>query len=48
MFNSNEKLINLHIKLWEELLNIKLYTDNKNGINDHVKKVLNLLENNFI
>ena len=48
IFNSDEKLINLYIKLWEELLNIELYVYNKNGINNHVKKVLNLLVNNFI
>ena len=48
IFNSDEKLINLHVELWEELFNIELYADNKNGINNHVKKVLNLIENNFI
>ena len=48
IFNSDEKLIDLHIKLWEELFNIELYADNKNGINNHVKKVLYLIENNFI
>ena len=33
IFNSDEKLINLHVELWEELFNIELYADNKNGIN---------------
>ena len=28
--------------------NIELYADNKNGINNHVKKVLNLMEKEFI
>ena len=36
IFNSDEKLINLHIKLWEELLNIELYVDNKRLIFDFI------------
>ena len=47
LFISDDKLLNLHIKLWEELFSIEMYADNKNGINNHVKKLLNLMEKEF-
>ena len=45
---TEEIILSSHMKLWEELFNIELYADNKNGINNHVKKVLNLMEKEFI
>ena len=48
IFISDDKLLSLHIKLWEELFNMEIYVDNKNGMNNHVKKVLNLMEKEFI
>ena len=48
MMISDENIINLHIKLWEEFFNIEIYADNKNGINNHLKKVLNIMEKDFI
>ena len=44
---SDEKIIGLHIKLWEEFLYIELNVDNKNGINNHLKKLLILIEKEF-
>ena len=48
MLTADDTILNLHIKLWEELFNIEIYVDNKNGINNHIKKVLNLMEKEFI
>ena len=45
---TDEIILSSHMKLWEELFNMELYVDNKNGINNHVKKVLNLMEKEFI
>ena len=45
---SNENILSTHMKLWEELFNIEIYVDNKNGINNHIKKILNLMEKEFI
>ena len=45
---NDEIILSSHMKLWEELFNMELYVDNKNGINNHVKKVLNLMEKEFI
>ena len=44
----DNNILSLHMKLWEEFFNIEIYSNNKNGINNHVKKVINLMENNFI
>ena len=44
---SDEKIIELHTKLWEGFLNIEMNVDNKNGINNQLKKVLNLIEKEF-
>ena len=45
---SDEKIISLHMKLWEGLLNMELQVDSKNGISNHVKKVLALMEKEFL
>ena len=44
---SDEKIIEIHTKLWEGFLNIEMQADNKNGINNQLKKVLNLIEKEF-
>ena len=44
---SDENIIGIHIKLWEGVLNMELYADNKNKINNHLKKVLDLIEKEF-
>ena len=44
---TDELIIETHIKLWEGLFNMELNVDNKNGINNHLKKVLNLIEKEF-
>ena len=46
--NWDEKSIELHLKLWEGFLNMELYVDNKNGISNHVKKILILMEKEFV
>ena len=48
ILNLDNNILSLHIKLWEELFNIENYADNKNGISNHVKKVINLMEKDFI
>ena len=45
---SDEKIISLHLKLWEGLLNMELQVDSKNGISNQVKKVLALMEKEFL
>ena len=44
----DEKKMEIHVKLWEELLNIENYVDNKSFINNHIRKLLNLMEKEFI
>jgi Dullard-like phosphatase family protein len=45
---SDEKILGLHFKLWEGFFNMELFVDNKNGISNHVKKILVLIEKEFV
>ena len=45
---SDETIIGIHVKLWEGFLNMELYVDNKNGISNQVKKLLNLIGKEFV
>ena len=45
---SDEKIIEIHLKLWEGFFNMELFVDNKNGINNQTKKLLVLIENEFV
>ena len=45
---SDEQLLGLHVKLWEGFLNMELQVDNKNGISNQIKKLLNLIEKEFM
>ena len=45
---SDENILGLHIKLWEGFLNMELNVGNKNGINNYVKKLLVLIEKEFV
>ena len=45
---SDEAIIGIHVKLWEGFLNMELYVDNKNGISNQIKKILNLIGKEFV
>jgi Dullard-like phosphatase family protein len=45
---SDEKIIGLHVKLWEGFFNMELQVDNKNGISNQLKKLLVLVEKEFV
>ena len=45
---SDETIIGINVKLWEGFLNMELYVDNKNGISNQVKKLLNLIGKEFV
>ena len=45
---SDETIIGIHVKLWEGFLNMELYVDNKNGISNQIKKLLNLIGKEFV
>ena len=45
---NDEKTIEIHLKLWEGFFNMELCVDNKNGISNQVKKLLFLIEKEFI
>ena len=46
--NIDEKNIEIHFKLWEILLIMELHAENKIGLNNQVKKLLNLMDVEFI
>ena len=45
---SDDKIIGLNIKLWEGFFNMELQVENKNGISNQVKKLLALMEKEFL
>ena len=44
----DEKNIEIHFKLWEILINMELHAENKMGLTNQIKKMLTLMETNFI
>ena len=46
--NLEKNIINVHIKLWEISIYMELHADNKMGLNNQLKKLLNLIETEFI
>ena len=44
----DEKNIEIHFKLWEILINMELHAENKMGLTNQIKKILTLMETNFI
>ena len=43
-----ENIIEIHFKLWEIMINIELHSENKLGLGNQIKKILNLMETDFI
>ena len=46
--NLDQKIINVHLKLWEISIFMEYHADNKIGLGNQVKKILNLMECEFI
>ena len=46
--NLEKNVINVHIKLWEISVFMEFHSDNKMGLNNQLKKLLNLMETEFI
>ena len=46
--NIDEKNIEIHFRLWEILLIMELHAENKIGLSNQVKKLLNIMETEFI
>ena len=46
--NINEKYIEIHFKLWETMINMEILAENKIGLNNQIKKILSLMETDFI
>ena len=44
----DEKDMEIHSKLWEIIINIEIHVDNKIGLGNHLKKLLLLMDKNFI
>ena len=44
----DEKNIEIHFKLWEIMINIEIHSENKLGLTNQIKKIINLLETDFI
>ena len=45
--NIDEKIMEIHFRLWEVLLNMEIHSE-KLGLGNQVKKILNLMETDFI
>ena len=43
-----QKIIDVHIKLWELFIYMEFHADNKIGLGNQLKKLLNLMENEFV
>jgi hypothetical protein len=43
-----QKIIDVHIKLWEIFIYMEFHADNKIGLGNQLKKLLNLMENEFV
>ena len=46
--NLDQKIINVHLKLWEISIFMEYHADNKIGLGNQIKKILNLMECEFI
>ena len=46
--NMDEIMIETHFKLWEILVNMELHAENKIGLSNQIKKILNLMETEFV
>jgi len=44
----DEKIMEIHFKLWEIMVNTELYAENKLGLGNQIKKILNLMETDFV
>ena len=44
----DEKNIEIHFKLWEIMVFIEIHSENKLGLGNQIKKILNLIETDFI
>ena len=44
----DEMILEIHFKLWEIMINIELHSENKLGLGNQIKKILNLIETDFI
>ena len=44
----DQKIIDAHIKLWEISIYMEFHSDNKIGLNNQVKKLLTLMESDFV
>ena len=44
----DQKIIDMHLKLWEILIYMEFHADNKIGLGNQIKKLLNLMESEFI
>ena len=44
----DEKNIEIHFKLWDILINMELHAENKMGLTNQIKKILSLMETDFI
>ena len=46
--NLNQKIIDVHLKLWEILIYMEYHSDNKIGLGNQIKKLLALMEGEFV
>ena len=46
--NLEQKIIDIHIKLWEVFIFMEFHSDNKIGLNNQLKKLLTLMESEFM
>ena len=44
----DEKIMEIHFKLWEIMINTELHSENKLGLGNQIKKILNLMETDFV
>ena len=44
----DEMILEIHFKLWEIMINIELHSENKLGLGNQIKKILNLIETDFV
>ena len=44
----DDNQLEIHIKLWEVIFNMELHVDNKTGLGNQIRKILTLIEKNFI
>ena len=44
----DEKIMDVHFKLWEIMIFIELHSENKIGLGNQIKKIINLIETDFV